>query len=71
MRTYKPLSHLASTTALVEELDDTTLMGGHALLNPVRAEEFCQWIDLRLDLLESKFCQFITSRSLPKKTVEQ
>ena len=33
------------TTALVEELDDTTLMSGHALLDHARAEEFCQWID--------------------------
>jgi hypothetical protein len=66
MRTYKPLSHLSSTTALVEELDDTTLMSGHALLDQARAEEFCQWIDVQLAVLETTFREFSTSRSLRK-----
>ncbi|MHB8969827.1 MAG: hypothetical protein ACYC3X_08825 [Pirellulaceae bacterium] len=66
MRTFKPLSHLSSTTALVEELDDTTLMSGHALLDHPRAEAFCHWIDQQLELLESQFREFSTSRSLRK-----
>jgi hypothetical protein len=64
MRTFKPLSHLSSTTALVEELDDTTLMSGHALLDHSRAEEFGHWIDLRLESLESQFREFSISRSV-------
>jgi len=66
MRTFKPLSHLSSTTALVEELDDTTLMSGHALLDRARAEELCRWIDQRLEVLENEFRGFSTSRSLRK-----
>jgi hypothetical protein len=66
MRTYKPLSHLSSTTALVEELDDTTLMSGHALLDHARAEEFCQWVDTQLAVLENAFREFSTTRSLRK-----
>jgi hypothetical protein len=64
MRTFKPLSHLSSTTALVEDLDDTTLMSGHALLDRVRSEEFSQWMDQQLETLEDNFRAFSTSRTL-------
>ena len=38
MRTAKVLSNPWSTAALVEELDDTTLKSGHALLDHLRAK---------------------------------
>ena len=34
-----------STTALVQELDDTALRSGHALLDGVRAHDFSDWVD--------------------------
>jgi hypothetical protein len=64
MRTAKSLSNPWSTTALVEELDDTTLKSGHALLDHLRAEEFCQWIDSRLEELETRFKVYSTYGSL-------
>lgn len=63
MRTAKPLSQLSSTAALVEELDDTTLMSGHALLNKTRAQGFSQWMDEQLATLEVQFQHFTTPSS--------
>jgi len=64
MRTVKPLSNPWSTTALVAELDDTALKSGHALLDQLRAEEFCQWIDGQLEELEARFREYSTYGSI-------
>ena len=64
MRTAKSLSNPWSTAALVEELDDTTLKSGHALLDHLRAEEFCQWIDRQLEELEFRFRDYATGGSI-------
>jgi hypothetical protein len=64
MRTAKSLSNPWSTAALVEDLDDTTLKSGHALLDQLRAEEFCQWIDGRLEELETQFRIYSTHGSI-------
>jgi hypothetical protein len=64
MRTAKVLSNPWSTAALVEELDDTTLMSGHALLDHLRAEEFCVWIDRELEELEFRFQEFSASGAM-------
>jgi hypothetical protein len=64
MRSANILSNPWSTTALVEELDDTTLKSGHALLDQLRAEEFCLWIDAQLEELECRFREFTTSRTI-------
>ena len=64
MRTARSLSNPWSTTALVEELDDTTLKSGHALLDHLRAEEFCHWIDGRLEELETQFGVYSTYGSI-------
>lgn len=64
MKSTKTLSNPWSTAALVEELDDSTLKSGHALLNQARAYEFCQWIDLQLEDLESRFRVYATARSI-------
>ncbi len=64
MRTSKTLSQLSSTAALVEDLDDTTLMSGHALLNQTRAKAFSQWMDDQLAALEDQFQHFSTPSSL-------
>jgi hypothetical protein len=64
MRPAKSLSNLWSTTALVEELDDTTLKSGHALLDYSRAEVFCEWIDRQLEGLEFRFRDYSTGRSI-------
>lgn len=58
MKTTRPLSSPWSTPALVEELDDLTLMSGHALLSGTRAEEFGRWIDVQLVELERRFAEF-------------
>ena len=63
MRPSKTLSQLSSTAALVEELDDNTLMSGHALLNQTRAKSFSQWMDERLTALEDQFQHFSTPSS--------
>jgi hypothetical protein len=64
MRTAKSLSNPWSTAALVEKLDDTTLKSGHALLDHLRAEEFCHWIDRQLEDLEFQFRAYSTFRSI-------
>ncbi len=64
MKTTRPLRSPGSTPALVEELDDVTLMSGHALLSGTRAEEFCRWMDIQLDELEQRFANFRRVRSL-------
>jgi len=64
MRTAKSLSNPWSTTALVAELDDTALKSGHALLDQLRAEEFCQWIDGQLEELEARFREYSTYGSI-------
>ena len=64
MRTAKSLSNPWSTAALVEELDDTTLKSGHALLDHLRAEEFCHWIDCQLEELEFRFRPYSTYGSI-------
>jgi hypothetical protein len=64
MKTAKSLSNPWSTAALVEELDDSTLKSGHALLDQLRAEEFCQWIDGQLEELEARFHAYATYGSL-------
>jgi hypothetical protein len=66
MRSAKSLSNPWSTTALVEELDDTTLKCGHALLDHSRAGEFCQWIDGQLEELEHRFQAYATYASIRK-----
>lgn len=63
MRTPKTLSQLSSTAALVEDLDDTTLMSGHALLNQTRAKLFSHWMDEQLAELEDQFQHFSTPSS--------
>ena len=64
MRTAKSLSNPWSTTALVEELDDTTLTCGHALLDGARADEFCRWMDAQLEELEARFWAYSTYGSI-------
>jgi hypothetical protein len=64
MKAARPLFNLCSTAALVEELDDSTLKSGHALLDQARAHEFCQWVDLQLENLESRFRVYSTARSI-------
>lgn len=66
MKTTKTLSNPWSTAAWVEELDDTTLKSGHALLNQNRAASFCQWIDLQLEDLEFRFRGYATYGSVRK-----
>jgi hypothetical protein len=58
MKTTRSLASPWSTPALVEELDDVTLMSGHALLSRTRAEEFRHWIDAQLGELEHRFQDF-------------
>ncbi|MCU0958640.1 MAG: hypothetical protein MUF48_00925 [Pirellulaceae bacterium] len=58
MKTTRSLASPWSTPALVDELDDLTLMSGHALLNGTRAEEFRRWIDVQLSELERQFEAF-------------
>ncbi len=53
-----------STTALVQELDDSALRSGHALLDSDRAQEFSDWMDWRLEQLEAGFDAFCTPRSV-------
>jgi hypothetical protein len=53
-----------SVPARVEELDDTALRGGHALLDSDRARDFACWIDVELAQLEGRFQQFMTPKSL-------
>ncbi len=64
MKTTTSLSNPWSTTALVEELDDTTLRCGHALLDSTRAEAFSRWMDLQLEELEARFWTYSTYRSV-------
>ena len=64
MRPAKSLTNLWSTAALVQELDDTTLKSGHALLDHTRAEAFCEWIDRELEDLESRFRDYATRRTI-------
>ncbi len=53
-----------STPALVRELDDATLRSGHALLDANRAENFADWLDSRLNQLESMFDAYVTPQSV-------
>ena len=52
-----------STPARVQDLDDTTLRSGHALLDADRAQNFAHWLDFQLNVLETKFREFATPQS--------
>ncbi|MBM4093667.1 MAG: hypothetical protein FJ276_30315 [Planctomycetes bacterium] len=58
------LTKLTSITGLVEDLDESTLRGGHALLDRRRAQAFSQWMDVQLEHLEERFSAFVTVRSI-------
>ncbi len=52
-----------SIPAHVQELDDTTLRSGHALLDMDRARDFSHWLDSQLNELEERFHSFSTPQS--------